>query len=253
MKILFTGGGSGGHFYPIIAIVQELNKLIDERKLVAPKYYYMSDNPYDEKALFEYNIEFKKISAGKLRIYSSIKNIFDIPRTGWGIIVALWKLFLLFPDVIVGKGGYASFPVIVAARLLRIPVIVHESDAIPGRVNKFAGKFAKRIGIAYEEALEHFPKDRTALVGIPIRRELTQLTREGAYEYLKLERDIPTILIVGGSQGAQMINDVVLDILPDLLNKYQIIHQVGMNNMEDIKERLTVIINNHEHISRYKM
>jgi len=253
MKILLTGGGSGGHFYPLIAIVQELNLLIEERKLVAPHYYYISDRPYDEKALFEYNIEFRKVSAGKLRLYFSLKNIFDIPRTIMGTLMALWKLFFLFPDVIVSKGGFASFPVVFAARILRIPVVVHESDAIPGRVNKFAGKFAKRIGIAYEEAAQYFPADRTALVGVPVRRELVRPVREGAYEFLKLERDVPVIVVLGGSQGAQKINDVVIDILPDLLTKYQIIHQAGTVNVEEIKSRLSIVIGKHEHKERYRM
>src|SRR3989344_1181789 len=207
MKILFTGGGSGGHFYPIIGIVQELNDIIEERKLVSPKYYYMADEPYDEKALFEYNVEFKRVPAGKLRVYRSWLNILDSIRTLRGILVALLKLFFIFPDVIVGKGGYSSFPTICAAWVLRIPVIIHESDSTPGRVNKFAGKFAKRIGIAYEEAGQYFPKDKVALIGVPIRRELRQGARAGAFEFLKLERDVPVILIVGGSQGAQNIND----------------------------------------------
>src|SRR3989344_5144904 len=253
MKILFAGGGSGGHFYPIIAIVQELNVIIEERKLVAPKYYYMADEPYDEKSLFEYNIEFRRISAGKLRLYFSWKNFFDIPKTILGIFTAIWKLFFLFPDVVVGKGGYSSFPTLIAARILRIPVIIHESDSIPGRVNKFGGKFAKRIAIAYEDAATYFPKDRTALIGIPIRRELQKPIHEGAYEFLKLEKEVPVIMILGGSQGSEAINDVIIDLLPELLEKYQIIHQVGSRNAEAIRERLTVVLANNMHKERYKM
>ena len=253
MKILLTGGGSGGHFYPLIAIVQEINDLVADRKLVGPKFYYMSDNPYDEKALFEFDIKFIKVRTGKMRLYFSLRNILDIPLTIWGVLVALWKLFFLFPDVVVGKGGYGSFPAIFAARLLRIPVVIHESDSVPGRVNKFAGKFARRIGIAYEDAANYFPKDRTALVGIPVRRELREPRTEGAYEFLKLETGVPIVLVLGGSQGAQAINEVIVDILPELLNKYQVIHQVGTANVDEIKSRLPVVLGNHPHLARYKM
>ncbi|HEY4483203.1 MAG TPA: UDP-N-acetylglucosamine--N-acetylmuramyl-(pentapeptide) pyrophosphoryl-undecaprenol N-acetylglucosamine transferase [Candidatus Paceibacterota bacterium] len=253
MKILFTGGGTGGHFYPIIAMVEEMNTLIEKNKYVSPKYYYMGDDPYDEKALFEYNIEFIGVPAGKLRRYFSIKNFFDLFATGWGIIVATWKLFFLFPDVIVGKGGYSSFPCIFAARLLRIPVVVHESDAVPGRVNLFARKFAKRIGIAYEEAAQYFPKDKTALVGVPIRREILHPIREGAREFLKLSQDVPVILILGGSTGAQAINDVVFDILPELVSRYQIIHQVGVKNLAEAEKLVPTLLKDNPNKDRYKM
>lgn len=256
MKILFTGGGTGGHFYPIIAMVQAINDIVEERKLVTPKYYYMSDSPYDEKALFEYNIQFRKVSAGKMRRYRSIKNLIDLPRTLWGILTAIVKLFFLYPDCVVGKGGYASFPTIFAAHFLGIPVVIHESDSIPGRVNLYGAKFAKRVGIAYEEATKYFtktPADRIALVGIPIRRELAKPVREGAYEFLKLERELPVIYITGGSQGAQAINDVMVDIIPQLVEKYQIIHQVGSDNVAEIKERLAIVFGKSEHRDRYKM
>lgn len=253
MKILLAGGGSGGHFYPLIAIVEELDNLIAEKHLIPPKYFYMADDPYDEKALFEHNIEFIKISAGKLRLYSSIHNLLDPFRTLWGIIGCTAKLFRLYPDVVVGKGGYASFPTMVAARILGIPVIIHESDAVPGRVNKFAGKFAKRIGVAYASAADYFSGKDVALVGVPIRRELAKPIKEGAFEFLKLDKSIPTVLIVGGSQGAQTINDTVVDVLPELLSRYQIIHQVGTKNVQDLTTRLSVVLGSSEYKDRYKM
>lgn len=253
MKILLAGGGSGGHFYPLIAVVQEINSIVEERRLVEPKYYYMGDSPYDEKTLFEYNIEYRRVIAGKLRNYFSIRNYFDIFKTAFGVLGAIWQMFRIYPDVVIGKGGYSSFPAMVAARILGIPVVIHESDSIPGRVNLYAGKFAKKIAISYEEAASYFPKDRTALTGVPIRRELLGVTRVGAREYLRLEKDIPVILIVGGSQGAQVINEVILDALPEFLKKYQVLHQSGTENVEEIRTRLPVILANCEHKERYKL
>jgi UDP-N-acetylglucosamine--N-acetylmuramyl-(pentapeptide) pyrophosphoryl-undecaprenol N-acetylglucosamine transferase len=253
MKILLAGGGSGGHFYPLIAVVQEINAIVDAKRLVEPKYFYMGDSPYDEKTLFEYNIEYRHISAGKLRKYASVKNFFDIFSTAFGILGAIWQMFRIYPDVVVGKGGYSSFPTMVAARILRIPAIIHESDSIPGRVNLYAGKFAKRIAISYEEAAEHFPKERTALLGVPVRKELRAPIKVGAREYLKLERDVPVILVVGGSQGAQAINDVILDILPTLLTKYQVLHQAGAANIDEINKRLPVVLADSQLKSRYRL
>src|SRR5437016_193833 len=135
MKIVFTGGGTGGHFYPIIAIAESLHKIVDREKILDLELYYYSDAPYDKELLFENGITFREIPAGKRRVYSSAKNFFDLFRTGIGTLTALGSLFFLYPDIVFAKGGYASFPVLLAARILGIPVIVHESDSVPGRVN----------------------------------------------------------------------------------------------------------------------
>ena len=147
MKIVLTGGGTGGHFYPIISVAKSIREISKELKLLEPKIYFFGPEPYDERALFDNSIIFKRNTAGKKRIYFSPRNFVDIFKTGWGILTALWKIFLIFPDIVFAKGGYASFPVLVAAKFFRIPVIIHESDSVPGRVNLWAGKFAKRITI----------------------------------------------------------------------------------------------------------
>lgn len=250
MKIVFTGGGTGGHFYPIIAVAQEINKISDERNLLQPKMYFISSSPYDNKMLFENEITFKKAPAGKIRRYRSIKNYFDYFKTAFGIVKAIFQLFFIYPDVVFSKGGYASFPTTVAARVLRIPVFVHESDAVPGRANLWASKFAKRIAISYPSAGEYF-KD-AVFTGTPIRKEIATPATEGGYEFLHLSKDIPTILIIGGSQGARAINDVVMSALPDLLQKYQIIHQVGAKNIDEVKMTTELILEKHPYSNRYK-
>ncbi len=252
MKILFTGGGSGGHFYPILSVAEAVQKLSKEYRLIQPTLYYMSDTPYNASLLFDNNIIYKKNSAGKKRMYASPKNFFDIFKTGWGVLTAFGTVFSLYPDVIFSKGGYASFPILVAARFFRIPVIIHESDTVPGRVNRFAGKFAKRIAVSYEEAAQFFPKDKVAVTGNPVREEITSPMVEGAHEFLKLDKDIPTVLVLGGSLGAQMINDIVIDTLPQLVEKYQIIHQTGKNNFEDITSRAEAVLYSDRFRARYK-
>ena len=127
MRILFTGGGTGGHFYPIIAITEKVNEIIDKEHILKVGLYYMSDTPYDKEALYNNSMEFIKVTSGKLRTYFSLSNIFDIFKTLGGMINALFQVYSIYPDVVVGKGGYASFAALFAARILRISVILHES------------------------------------------------------------------------------------------------------------------------------
>ncbi|KKS23382.1 MAG: UDP diphospho-muramoyl pentapeptide beta-N acetylglucosaminyl transferase [Candidatus Jorgensenbacteria bacterium GW2011_GWF2_41_8] len=160
MKIVLAGGGTGGHFYPIVAVVEKLNKIAQEKKILELKLYYFSDSPYDQTALFDNDIEFEEINSGKMRTYFSIKNFFDVFKTFFGFWGTLLKIFSIYPDVIFAKGGYLSFPVVLAARVLRIPLIIHESDSVPGRVNLFAGRFARRVAVSFAEAAQFFPKSQ---------------------------------------------------------------------------------------------
>jgi len=252
MKIVFTGGGTGGHFYPIIAVAQKTNQIIDQEKIIGAKLYYISNEPYDRQALSENNLEFQEISAGKMRTYKSIKNFFDILKTGIGVLRAVIKIFSIYPDVIFGKGGYASFPAIFAAKILRIPVVIHESDSAPGRVNLWAGRFAKKIAVSFKEAAEFFPIEKVAWTGQPIRSELEKPIEKGkAIEYFKFESNLPIIFILGGSQGAELINNVILDSLPRLVEKYQIIHQTGVKNFKAVSSQADVVLSENKNKGRY--
>jgi UDP-N-acetylglucosamine--N-acetylmuramyl-(pentapeptide) pyrophosphoryl-undecaprenol N-acetylglucosamine transferase len=252
MKILFTGGGTGGHFYPIIAIAEAIDDLEREKKLLEPKLYFASPTPYDREMLLANNITFIQTSAGKSRRYFSLMNFIDPFKTIWGTLRAISKIFFLYPDVVFGKGGYASFPTLLAARLFRIPVVIHESDAVPGRVIRWAGKFAKKVAVSYPDAAEFFPADKVAHTGNPVRKSVLLPAREGMYEFLKLEHDLPVILILGGSQGAQVINDAIMAALPKLVEKYQIIHQTGQANFGEMVGRAKVTLGTSLHPDRYK-
>ena len=247
MKIVITGAG-GGHFYPLLAVVERIHKEAFVQKIVQPEVYFISDKPYDEKALFDLQIKFIKVPAGKLRVYPSLETITDFFKTIHGMIRALFVLYHIYPDVVFAKGGYASFPTLFAARVLSIPVVVHESDTIPGRTTKWAGKFAARVAISYKEAATFYKKDKTALTGQPIRDAL--LPNEN-YERVYGAKDRPIILVVGGSQGSQPINDALMKVLPELLNKYDIIHQAGTNNLEDVKVFTQSLLKDHPYKDRY--
>lgn len=229
MRIGFVGGGTGGHFYPLIAVANVLNK--NDQK---PELYYFGPSPYDKNLLLENNVLYISCPAGKLRRYFSIQNFFDIFRSFFGIFIAIWKLYVIYPDVIFSKGGFTSVPILMAARFLRIPVVIHESDAVPGRANLLAVKFAKYIGIAYDDAAQYFPAQKTALVGIPIRNEIAKIV-ENPFEELGIPNDRPLIYVTGGSTGANRINDLILSSLSQLLQKYRVFHQTGPANLEELR------------------
>ena len=251
MKILFTGGGTGGHFYPVIAIAQALYENAKEKKILPPKLYFMAPSQYNPRALFDNDIEFVQVPAGKIRRYFSILNFTDLFKTLYGIFSATIKMYQIYPDVVFGKGGYASFPPLFAAKLLRIPVIIHESDSSPGRVNSWAGKFAQKIAISYSNVADSFNKDKVAFTGNPIRKEIITPLSNGAREFLKLEENTPTIFVLGGSQGAQNINDTIIDSLPELVSKYQIIHQTGKKNFKIVDETAKIILKDNPYAYRY--
>lgn len=252
MKIVFTGGGTGGHFYPIIAVVERVNQIIDQENIIGAKLYYISDSPYDKEVLFENGLLYEEASAGKIRTYFSFRNFLDIFKTFFGVVNVIYKMFSIYPDVVFGKGGYASFPTILAARILRIPIIIHESDSAPGRVNKWAGHFAKKVAVSFKEAAEYFPAKRVAWTGHPIRKEIEHpAERDKALEYFKLESNLPVLLILGGSQGAELINNTVLDALPRLIKNYQIIHQTGVKNFKTVSGEAEVILSDNTDKARY--
>ncbi|MEY2640992.1 MAG: hypothetical protein RL150_385 [Candidatus Parcubacteria bacterium] len=253
MKIIFTGGGTGGHFYPIIAISQEIRNIVKEQKLLEPKLYFLAPHPYSPGLLYDNGIEYKRVYAGKVRTYASPLNFFDKFKTFAGILKAMWTVFWIFPDVIVSKGGFGSFPVTVAARILRIPLIIHESDSAPGRANAWAGKFAQKIAVSYADAGQYFThRDRVAWTGNPIREEIKHKAVEGGYEFLELESKRKTILVLGGSLGAKRINDAILDVLPDLLETYQIVHQTGKQHFDEVTKTAAFLVPEQEKQARYK-
>jgi len=254
MKIVFTGGGTGGHFYPIIAVAEAIHEISRERMLVTPRLYFIAPKPFDQEALFENEITFISCPAGKMRRYTSFANFTDLFVSFWGYLSALMTLFSLYPDVVVSKGGYASVPTVLAAETLGIPVVIHESDAKPGRANLLGARHAARIAVAFDSAGAYFPKkvqDRIARIGIPIRREVAHVEAAGAAQELGLESALPTVLIFGGSTGSKRINEVILSALPDLVTFANVIHQTGKDNFDEVVATSKVILGEGDHKTRY--
>ncbi len=245
MRIAFTGGGTGGHLFPILAVAEELKNLIKTNVFQIPagagtniEFMFIGPKTVGEETLAKEGIIHKSIMAGKLRRYVSWQNIFDILKIPCGLVQSLWHLFFFMPNVIFSKGGYGSIPVVLAAWIYRIPVIIHESDSEPGLANKFCAKFSRRVAISFETAAKYFPKAKIALTGNPVRPSLLGGTKEGAKTLFGLGGIKPVILILGGSQGSQAINDLVFTSLLLLTSRCEIIHQCGPSNYETMKQML---------------
>ncbi|KND50947.1 MAG: UDP-N-acetylglucosamine--N-acetylmuramyl-(pentapeptide) pyrophosphoryl-undecaprenol N-acetylglucosam [Parcubacteria bacterium C7867-007] len=254
MKIVFTGGGTGGHFYPIIAVAEAVQKIVVEERLLPPTMYYIAPVPYDEQALFENNVQFIACPAGKLRRYFSVKNFTDFFVTLSGFIRAFFTLLKIYPDVVFSKGGYASVPTVLAAHLLRIPIIIHESDSKPGKANLLAAKYAYRIAVTFNSSIPMFPpktRENIARTGIPIRAALATPLPQGAAQELGLDTTVPTIFILGGSTGSKKINEVVLQALPGLVSFANVIHQTGKDNFVEAEGTAKVVLGSSEHANRY--
>ena len=251
---MLVGGGTGGHFYPLIAVAEAIQDISHERTLIEPELYYLGPTPFDDRALLELDITYRSSPAGKMHRNRSVLNIFGAIATFFGIIRATFQLFSLYPDIIFSTGGYAAFPTLYAARLLNIPVAIYDADAIPGRVSLWSGRFARWIALAHPEAAAKFPekvRDRIAQTGHPIRKEIENPAKEGGYEFLKLDPNAPTVFIMGGSQGAVAINEVVLDALPDLVASYNVVHQAGTANLEEVARVASVILKDSPNVTRY--
>ena len=238
MKVLLTGGGTGGHTFPLVSVARKIRELAKERGIETIEFLYVGP-AFDSKSeeVFKHEgIKTKYILTGKLRRYYSALTFIDLIKIPIGVLQALWILFIFMPDAVFSKGGYGSFPAMLVSWLYRIPVrVIHESDVVPGIANKITSRFATRIGVAFEEAALKFPLKKTALVGLPTRGNLCNQSIEKAQEFFNIKSQKLVLLIMGGSQGAQTINDAVLGILPELLTKYEVIHITGSSNYDKVK------------------
>ncbi|MCJ7841976.1 undecaprenyldiphospho-muramoylpentapeptide beta-N-acetylglucosaminyltransferase [Lederbergia sp. NSJ-179] len=225
-KIVFTGGGSAGHVTPNLAIIKELDK---EWEI----FYIGSKNGIEKELVQKINIPYYEINSGKLRRYFDFQNMTDVFRVMKGCMEARSILKKLKPNLVFSKGGFVSVPVIIAAKTLRIPVFIHESDMTPGLANKISQRFATKIFTSFEEAKKFFPEHKTTVIGSPIRKEILSGSAARGRAFLGFHSPLPILTIMGGSLGAKKINEIIRTSLPELTSKYQIVHLCGKGNKDD--------------------
>ena len=226
MRILLTGGGSGGHVVPLMTVAEELRSTNEDVDL-----FYLG--PLDIVArdiLSQHNIKIYHNISSKIRRYFSVANIIDLFKLPFGFIDAVIKVYRIRPDVVFSKGGYGSFWPVIVAYILCIPVLLHESDSVPGVTNRILSRFANKVAISFKESAVYFPIGKSFLTGNPIRKELLDVSES----YFADGALTKQILIVGGSQGSERINMLILGIINPLLEKYIIMHQCGVNNYAEM-------------------
>ena len=227
-KIIMTGGGTAGHVTPNIALMPALKEAGFDIE------YIGSINGMEKGLIEATGTPYHGISSGKLRRYFDWKNFSDPFRVlkGYGQAVSLMKK--IKPDVVFSKGGFVSVPVVLAARHCHIPAIIHESDITPGLANKIAIKGAKKVCCNFPETMKYLPADKAVLTGSPIRRELFSGNAENAIRLCNFkDHSKPVLLIIGGSLGSKIVNEAVRKVLPELLEKFYVIHLCGKGNLDN--------------------
>lgn len=227
MKIIvLTGGGTSGHVTPNIALMPKLEQL-------GYSVHYMGSKNGIEKQLIEKTgTPYHPINTGKLRRYFDVDNITDIFKILDGSRESISIIKQLKPDIVFSKGGFVSCPVVWAAWLCGIPVIIHESDMTPGLANKLSMPFARKICYAFPESRGHIPGEKGILTGIPIRESLLSGDKVKGMKLCGFIKTKPVITVIGGSQGSRSINTVVREALDTLLSDYQVCHICGKNNKD---------------------
>jgi UDP-N-acetylglucosamine--N-acetylmuramyl-(pentapeptide) pyrophosphoryl-undecaprenol N-acetylglucosamine transferase len=252
MRIVVTGGGSGGHITPILAVAHELKQAQPKAEIIyiALQGDTLADlpaqDPNIDKVIF--------IRAGKLRRYHSegwkqfldiptmLKNLRDIFNTIAGVWQSIWLLRRLKPNVVFIKGGFVGVPVGLASALWRIPYVTHDSDALPGLANRIVAPWARKHAVALPKEVYAYAPEKTETVGVPVSRKYHPANTKEMVETRKrlgLEKANKVVLVTGGGLGAQRVNDAVADCVPDLLTRYPklyVVHLAGRSKEQSLRQ-----------------
>ncbi len=227
-KIVLTGGGTAGHVTPNIALMPSLKEKGYEIS------YIGSYEGIEKQLIEDIGIPYYGIATGKFRRYFDLKNFSDIFRVMKGYKEAKAILRQIKPDVVFSKGGFVAVPVVRAAAGLKIPCVIHESDMTPGLANKLCIPVAKKICCNFPETINSMPREKTILTGSPVRKELTEGDRQKGLEFCGFDGNKPVLMIIGGSQGAQSVNETVRESLPKLLEIFDVVHLCGKDKVDNM-------------------
>ncbi|WP_309711496.1 undecaprenyldiphospho-muramoylpentapeptide beta-N-acetylglucosaminyltransferase [Armatimonas sp.] len=243
MRVLVTGGGTGGHVSPALAVIQVLRKR-DQTIVIR---YVGSEAGIEAKLAREAGLEFVAVASGKLRRSSkgplgllTAANLRDALKVPQGFFQALKAVKEFKPDVVFATGGYVSVPAVLAAAMLRIPIITHEQTVTVGLANKINGRYAKRIALSFEGALDELPpglRKKAFVTGNPVREAIFAGRTESAvsrFGFDPTDECLPCIYVTGGAQGSQILNNAVKEALPELLKQARVLHQCGEKDAESL-------------------
>ena len=226
-KIVMTGGGTGGHVTPNLALIPRLQA--DGWEI----HYIGAANSIEQRLISAVpGVKFYRVSVGKLRRYFDPKNFSDPFRVIKGVAQATRIIRRIKPDVVFSKGGFVSVPVVYGAHFNHVPVVTHESDLTPGLANKLCLPFASAQCCTFPEAVK-YAKGKGVYTGTPLRPEIFEGDRERGLKAFGLNANLPVLMVVGGSSGAQAINECVREALPQLTQGFQVLHLCGRGNLSD--------------------
>jgi UDP-N-acetylglucosamine--N-acetylmuramyl-(pentapeptide) pyrophosphoryl-undecaprenol N-acetylglucosamine transferase len=228
MRIVLTGGGTAGHVIPALALVEHLQAM-------GFSLYYIGSKNIEKDLVAQIDLPFHEIPAGKLRRYWSWRNITDLGKIFFGFIYSLIILVRIRPKLVFSKGGFVAVPVAFAAKILRIPIITHESDFSPGLATRLVSLVAEQVLCAFSETTKYMKGKNIIAVGTPIRSDIFSGDRTRGLEFLKYHGDKAILLIVGGSLGAQRINDIIVNSQESLFSRYFVVHITGKGKEVEIE------------------
>lgn len=233
MRIIVTGGGTGGHVYPALAFISYLKKVTPSTEVL----YIGTEKGLESKIVPQAGLSFETIDVQGLKRSMSPQNIKTIFKFVKSTTQAKKIIKDFRPDIVLGTGGYVSAPVIYGASRLNIPTVIHEQNSIPGMTNKFLSRFATKIAVGFQEAANYFPEEKTHFTGNPRSQEIADIDAEEAISEFGMLLDKKTVLIFGGSRGALKINQAMVEALPKFVGKnYQVIYASGEIYYDEFKE-----------------
>lgn len=215
MRLIVSGGGTGGHIYPALSIIKEVKKHHPDGEVL----YIGTKKGLESKLVPREGIDFETIEISGFKRAISLNNVKTVIRFLQGVQRAKKMMKQFKPDVVVGTGGYVCGPVVYAAAKLNIPTVIHEQNSVPGLTNKFLSRYVTKVAISFQEAEKYFPKEKTILLGNPRAQDVVQMDGKLGRESVGLKSGKRAVLIVGGSQGARPINEAFLEVLP-MVHKY---------------------------------
>ncbi len=225
LRIAITGGGTGGHLSPAIAVIETLRK---RGVADAPEILYLGSKQGTEARVIPLmGVRYKAVTTGKLRRYLSAENLLDVLRVPVGVLQSLAHLLRFRPRALLATGGYVAVPPVLAAALLRIPILVHEQTMTLGLANRISARFASRIALSVPGSEKGLRGTNWVLTGNPVRAAVRSGHRDTAARRFRFDPTVPTVYITGGAQGSHAINQAILGALQPLLTLAQVIHQCG--------------------------
>lgn len=240
MKIVISGGGTGGHIYPALALIREIQKKHKNCSFL----YIGTEKGLESTLVPRENIPFKSIHITGFKRKISFDNVKTVARFIKGVSESKKMLKEFNADVVIGTGGYVCGPVVYAAAKLGIPTIIHEQNSVPGLTNKFLSRYSTKIAVCFEEAKAFFPADKTVLTGNPRASEVLSYSGKKGLETVGLDSTKPVVLVVGGSRGAKAINEAILKMMSEIGEKpYQLLYVTGDVHYEKIQEEMGLIGN----------